>query len=329
MLKPLVLLCALVTAAPLAAQGAQTSVFVAPVTRIGDSIVLGRAVSVGRRDGVADEPAFTADSRALLFVANVGGRSDIWRYELAGRRARQLTKDAASASSPRAIPQGSRFSAVRTATNGSRRLWSYAADGSDPRPVLERLGAVGAYTWLSPSTLAISEQGTPSTLHLAESDGSYDVVISSDVGRVVESVPVESKALFSFTQRGFQDRPGIFVFTGRADTTRFVHEVVRINPERRGVLAETKRTTVVDSVVIASQRPYQLVGLAGDNPFHVWTPDGTLLTASGTALLRWSNLLGAGSTWIHVADVGATGVARVTRLAFSPDGRWLAFAGER
>jgi hypothetical protein len=35
-----------------------------------------------------------------------------------------------------------------------------------------------------------------------------------------------------------------------------------------------------------------------------------------------------GLTWREIADLAGAGVAGITRLALSPDGRWLALVGE-
>jgi hypothetical protein len=48
----------------------------------------------------------------------------------------------------------------------------------------------------------------------------------------------------------------------------------------------------------------------------------------GSVLMRWSGVLDAGSMWIPVADLKPFGVKNVSRLAFSPDGNWLAFVAE-
>jgi hypothetical protein len=321
---------ALLSAGSLRAQSpsTDTDVYVAPITRIGDSIVVGRPVNATHRAGYDNQPSFTRDSRSVYYTAQSNGQTDIWRYDLAARRSRRLTNTPESEYSAKQIPGGTHFTVVRVERDSTQRLWSFTGEGTDPRVVLPGLKPVGYHTWIGPTTLAAYVLGSPSTLHLAERDGSYDVVVSKDVGRSLESVPLASGALFSFTQRGYQDRPGIFVFSGRSDTTRFVHEVVSVSPQRRGVLAETKRTTVVDSVVIAMKRPYQLVGMSPDNEYHTWTPDGTLLTTVGSVLMRWSGVLDAGSMWIPVADLKPFGVKNVSRLAFSPDGNWLAFVAE-
>ena len=306
---------------------ANTDVYVAPITRLGDSIVVGRPVNVTHRDGYDNQPAFTADSRAVLYTAQAGGQTDIWRYELGTRRTLRLTRTPESEYSPRPIPGSSRFSVVRVERDSTQRLWSFAADGGDPQLVLAGLKPVGYYAWIGPTTLAAYLLGSPSTLHLVETDGSQDVVLSKDVGRSIENIPVTSRALFSFTQKGYQGQPGVFVFTGGTDTIRYAHKVVRIDPSRRGALAQSEQV-VTDSVVVSTKRPYELVGLPTDNEFHAWTPDGVLLGASQSVLQRWSGVLNQGSTWLPVADLKPWGVRNVSRLAVSPDGHWLAFVAE-
>lgn len=55
----------------------------------------------------------------------------------------------------------------------------------------------------------------------------------------------------------------------------------------------------------------------------VWLPDGRLLMASGSTLQVWT----PAGAWTVVKDLGP-GLDRVTRMAVSPDGTWLAFVAE-
>jgi Tol biopolymer transport system component len=64
-------------------------------------------------------------------------------------------------------------------------------------------------------------------------------------------------------------------------------------------------------------------GIAGGD-FHAWTPDRVLLQANGGRLLRWHPSMGH---WMPVADLSERGLT-LSRLAVSPDGRWLAFVAE-
>jgi hypothetical protein len=60
--------------------------------------------------------------------------------------------------------------------------------------------------------------------------------------------------------------------------------------------------------------------------YHAWTPRRALLATSGTSLLEWSPV--DGGTWREVADLRPLGL-RVSRIAVSPNGEWIALVGER
>lgn len=59
--------------------------------------------------------------------------------------------------------------------------------------------------------------------------------------------------------------------------------------------------------------------------FHAWTPSGVLLQGSGSRIFFWHSAMGH---WMPAADFTAQGL-QVSRLAVSPDGRWLAIVADR
>jgi hypothetical protein len=54
---------------------------------------------------------------------------------------------------------------------------------------------------------------------------------------------------------------------------------------------------------------------------YAWLPDGRLVMGSGSALYTWD---AEANTWTPLRDLAAFGIADITRLAASPDGRHLA-----
>lgn len=56
-----------------------------------------------------------------------------------------------------------------------------------------------------------------------------------------------------------------------------------------------------------------------------WTPAGTVLMARGNAIYEWQP---GGGPWRLVARFDDPGLARISRLAVSPDGRWLAVVAD-
>jgi hypothetical protein len=52
---------------------------------------------------------------------------------------------------------------------------------------------------------------------------------------------------------------------------------------------------------------------------YAWTPDGAILMSDGKSLMRWST-----GDWTTFANLDALGLNGASRMAVSPDGKWLA-----
>ena len=289
-----VLLSAVFIAASASAGGAQvpnTDVYLAPLTRDGTSLVVGPAVNVTNRAGYDNQPSFLPDSRAILYtMIDSSGQADIWRYDIASRRTSRVTATPESEYSATVMPSGTRFSVIRVERDSAQRLWSFALDGSDPQIVLATLKPVGYHAWLDSTRLIAYVLGTPSMLHFVSRDGSSDEIRAREIGRAVHRVPMRDA--YSYTQR------------------------------------DSAKALWIMSQAIAGGPAERIIAAAPDNEFHVWTPNGELLTASRGILQRWNGQRGDQSTWIPLTDLTTNGVKNVSRLAVSPDGRWLAFVAE-
>ncbi len=273
----------------LGAQAPNADVFLAPLSRRGDSLIVGPAENVTRRVGYDNQPSFTPDARAVLYTAiGADGQADIWRYDIKSRRAVRVTATPESEYSATVMPGGKRFSVIRVERDSTQRLWSFALDGSDPRLVLSALQPVGYHVWLGPDRLATYVLGTPSTLHVIDRDGSNDVVRARDIGRALQRIP--GQGWYSFARR---------------DNARELWIVAQ--PFEGGPIAP-------------------LVPAPTDNEYHTWTPGGALLSATEGEIVRWNSHTGDDAEWVTVATI--PGVKNISRLAVSPDGRWLAFVAE-
>ena len=289
-MRPL-LLAVLVAALPAAgsAQSAGTDVFLAPLSKRGDSLVVGAAENVTRRAGYDNQPSFLADASGLLYTAiGADAQADIWRYDIATRRATRVTSTPESEYSATPMAGGRRFSVVRVERDSTQRLWSFALDGSDPQLLLPTLQPVGYHAWLGANRLAAFVLGAPPTLHVLGRDGTGDEVRARDIGRALQRIPGQN--WYSFTRKG---STGAFWITAQ--------------PFEGGPLAP-------------------LVEAAEGNEYHAWTPDGSLLSAEEGEIVRWNGHTGDDGDWIPVARI--PGVRNISRLAVSPDGRWLAFVAE-
>jgi Tol biopolymer transport system component len=276
-----------------AAQAAppNSDVFLTPLLRDGDSLRLGAAQNITRRPGYDNQPSFLTDATALLYAAiDSSGQADIWRYDLRSRRRTRLTDTPESEYSPTVMPGSTRFSVVRVERDSTQRLWSFRLDGSDPQLVLETLAPIGYHAWLDQFRLAVFVLGSPNTLHVVRRDGSEDVLRASHIGRTIQRVPAQN--WYSFVQ---------------LDSTRTPWIVAQ--PFEGGPVS-------------------RLVRVAEDNEFYSWAPDGTLLSASKGEITRWNGVSGEGSAWLPVPSAAPLAVKNISRLAVSPDGRWLAFVAE-
>jgi Tol biopolymer transport system component len=289
-------LAALAFSAPQAAGQApvappSSEIFLARILRTGDSLHLGAAQNITRRPGYDNQPAFLPAATALLYTAiDSTGQADIWRYDLrTGRRVR-ITSTPESEYSPTMMPGSTRFSVVRVERDSTQRLWSFRLDGKDPQVVLESLAPIGYHAWLDQFRLAVYVLGTPSTLHVVRRDGSEDDVRATHIGRTIQRVPAQG--WYSFVQLDSTSTPWIVA-----------------QPFEGGAVS-------------------RLVRLPEGNEFYTWAPDGTLLSAQGSTILRWNGVSGEGSGWVPLASAAAFPVQGISRLAVNPDGRWLAFVAE-
>lgn len=268
-----------------------SDIFLAQILRSGDSLSLSAAQNITQRDGYDNQPAFLTDATALLYTAiDASGQADIWRYELRTRRSTRLTHTAESEYSPTMMPGSTRFSVVRVERDSTQRLWSFRLDGSDPQLVLEALAPIGYHAWLDQFRVAVYVLGTPSTLHVLRRDGSEDEVRASHIGRTIQRVPAQD--WYSFVQ------------------------------------LDSTRTPWIVAQPFAGGAVSRLVRLPDDDEFYTWAPDGTLLSASNGAIVRWNGVSGEGSAWVPVPSASGIPARNISRLAVSPDGRWLAFVAE-
>lgn len=76
----------------------------------------------------------------------------------------------------------------------------------------------------------------------------------------------------------------------------------------------------------ADRTIHAIAQLPPGGEYHAWTPRGALLATSGSRLLEWTPI--SGGSWRQVADFTPLRL-RVTRIAVSPNGDWIALVGER
>jgi hypothetical protein len=243
----LAVLGALGAALPVHAQ-ADTDLYLLDLDQSGARLaVLGAPFTVTARAGYDNQPAFTPDSRAILYTSIRDGQADTYRYDLATGRSVRVTATAESEYSPTPIPGTGRFSVVRVEADETQRLWSFAHDGSDPRVLLPDVHPVGYHAWVGRDQLALFILGDPPTLQVAMPGGAARPV-ATDIGRAIQPVPGQRRV--TFTQRS--------------------------NDE--WTLMELDLETEAARVIAR---------LLGPDGYHAHTPDGAILAAHGSRIYQF------------------------------------------
>jgi hypothetical protein len=286
--------------APLLAQSAppSTEIFLVPLTVRNERPVVGVPANVTRRAGYDNQPSFTPDSRSILFTSmRQDAQADIYRYDLRTRTTTRLTSTPESEYSATVYGNGKRFSVIRVERDSAQRLWSFALDGTDPELLFEGIKPVGYHAWVDSTTVALFLLGTPNALALADTRTGRADTVARDVGRLL--MPLPNGNGFSFIQR---------------------------RPDSSWVL------TAVDVRHSLGERQTMVLPLArmpAGADYIAWLAPAVAISASGTKLLLWRRERGgAAPQWSELADLGRYGLQKISRLALSPDHRWLAIVAE-
>ena len=264
-----------------------TDIYLADLRVAQGRVTVGPPVNVTVRPGYDNQPFFLPDGRAFLYTSvREDSQADIYRYDIDTKTSVRVTATRESEYSPTPLPDGSGFSAVRVEADSTQRLWAFDLDGSRPRLVLDSIKPVGYHAWADAHTLVLFVLGSPSTLQIADAGfpAARGEVFAKDIGRSLQRIP--GRASVSFVQRDSVAGPAL------------------------------------EELDVRRRRVKMLVKVPAGADFFVWTPEGIVLTASGTKLYQWDSR--RGGAWEQVADFAAAGLSSVTRLAVSPRGDRLA-----
>ena len=275
-----------------AQEAAGSDIFLVSVSENRGVLEFGKPANITDRDGYDNQPSFTPDGRSILYTSDRDGQTDIYRYYIRTGATRQVTQTRIESEySPAVIPSGDALSVVRVESDSTQRLWQFTMDGGSPRVVLTQVKPVGYYAWANDHMLGLfvlPDSTAPlSTLRLADTRSGRATIVAYNIGRSLHKIP--GRNAISFTHRLPQP---------------WIKEVD------------------LDSGAVTP-----LIALLKGNEFYAWLPDGTVITAQGSTLLRWDPK--GEPEWQAVADFAASGISGMSRLAVSPGGDWLAMVGRR
>jgi len=253
--------------------------------RLGRIVPFGdRLTNVTARRGYDNQPAW--DGEALVFTAQVGGQTDIYRY--AGGAVAPVTDTPESEYSASLTPDGAGISVVRVERDSTQRLWRFPHDGGTPSVILPDVKPVGYYAWLDSTTVTLFVLGEPNTLRIADTRTGVARIATSGIGRSLQRIPGGRRG--SFVQRS---------------GSSWVLKTIDPQPRSDGSFRIDSLVTLPDSAEYVS-----------------WRSDRVVYTAGGSRIWR---LRLPDRRWTLVANLSSRGILGITRIALSPDGSGLAF----
>lgn len=252
----------------------------------------GAATDISNNPGYDNEPSFTPDGKAILFVSDRDGKqTDIFRYDLATKALTQLTHTPESEYSPLVMPDGKTFSVIRVEADGTQRLWRFDLDGSNPRVLLEGVKGVGYQAWLDATHVAVfivGANGQSNTLQLVD--------VTTGATRLIDSNPGHGLAIRPVPRSS--SLPPTLTYVCKTDPAHWV----------------------VKEFSVANPTPIVLMdALAGSedlawDPAYATGPYQRVYMAKGSELY----MSVAGHGWQPAGDFKSAGVDHITRLAISP-----------
>jgi dipeptidyl aminopeptidase/acylaminoacyl peptidase len=276
-----------VTATVARAQAPSTDVFLAPLSLTPSSVTVGPLANITNRPGYDNQPSFTPDGRAMLFTS-VHDDGQSDIYRF----------DVATKAITRV-----------TATAESEYSATVMPDGT-------RF-----------STIRVERDSTQRLWSFAL-DGSNPTVVIAPLKPVGYHAWLDATTLAMFVL----GRPNALVVgnvqTGKLDTVaRNIGRSLAKLPDGSGFsYAQTgdSGATMLRGMNPKTRATWDIVRLPRGAQDVAWLRDGRLLTASGTHLLVWKK---GDADWREVADLAAAGFTEGSRLAVSPDEKWIAIVG--
>jgi WD40 repeat protein len=159
---------------------------------------LTKPVNISATPGYDNQPHFTPDGKALLFVGTVEGQTEVFRYELETGSKTRLTQSPASEYSPTVMPDGSYFSTIVLEQDGRQLLWKYPLAGGEPQVVVPDL-VIGYHAWFEDDLLYSFVLGDTVTLQESDLTAATNRVLARNVGRSLHKIP--GKGLISFIDK--------------------------------------------------------------------------------------------------------------------------------
>jgi len=270
-----------------AQQRPSSEIFLAPFAVKDGVPVIGKPVNVTVHPGYNNQPSFTPDSRAMLFTSDRDGGQPGGQTDI-------YRLDVASRAIARvtSTPE-SEYSA--TVMPGGKRI-------SVIRVEADQTQRLWSFALDGSDPKLVIEALKPVGYHAwIDADNVATFVLGSPNALVHTDVRAQqSDTLARDIGRSLLPLPekGGFSFTQRVDSS-----------------------STVKTMAWPTKATHDVVAMPKGAQDLVWAAKGMLLSATGTKLLFWKS---GAKEWTTVGDYASAGMTDMSRLAISPDGKWIA-----
>jgi len=265
-----------------------TDIYLVPLGKKGKQWTFGVPKNITNRKGYDNQPYFSPSGNSLLYSSMHKGQTDIFRYQIAKQTRIQLTNTPESEYSPTRMGKTKFFSTVRVEKDNTQRLWKFPLKGGKPTLLSATTKAVGYHFWLSSTQLLLFIVGKPHTLQKLDLQTQKTQLILRNPGRC------------------FQKQKGRSAIT-------FVHKVSKKKWLLKSWDTKTGQITTIAPTLNKSED-------------FIRFPNGTFWMAKGGKLYKME--LQGNKKWNLIKDFSKYGMGSITRLAISPNGKWLALVGK-
>ncbi len=270
------------------AASAQTGsdIWLLPVTWQGDTLMtVGAPENVTHRPGYDNQPSFLPDGSGFLYSSiDESGQADVWMYMIDTKTRTRLTSTPESEFSPTPVPGDTAFSCVRVEPDSSQRLWRFPMPAGAPEVMLPDVKPVGYHLWVAPSTAVLFVLGEPHHLDLVQTVTGHRKRLADNPGRSFHRIP----------------------------TRNAISYIDKTDPEEWWIMR----------MDVNGDKGYQIIPTRKGCEDMIWIGANEILMSDANRLMSWTAK--EVDTWTEMAAFEDPGLQAITRMALSPDLKWLA-----
>ena len=240
---------------------------------------------VTKDSGYDNQPSFKGNR--LYFTSFEERQTDIYYFDLSKREIVPFTQTDEDEYSPTPSPNGQFITTVQVEKDKKQRLWNFPVNNENAQAlmVLPDIEPVGYFDWIDQQTIAMFVLGEPNNLILGNIKTFETYQVDSAIGRSIHASTLKRGA---FSKGFYYTKAGVEAHT--------------VNFYKKGII-----TAVV-------QLP------DGVQDFCV-SPDGDIITTKHKSIFRYNI---KEKTWQEIYNLSLMGVESLSRIAVSPDGKYLA-----